>query len=283
MPSARELKRLPTSASAVDVREHIQRRIRLAGGAVLFFGGSTTTKLPSWARVTLAGKGTSASTSAPVSDLNAIAGNPTPGQTKLLSIDYVIVWNVASEIAWLANQQGDGASTSTRPCRSRLFGDPRVGMRKKLTIRYYVRGFHGCTTTGQPVHVALVPGVRAEAGHFGVIQSGWTTADAQEIHELSRQILIHAGPETRTKLSGELITLVARVHKLRFERHAAAERTRAIEQEQRARKRGAKGGCGLVRGYSCCELKDCCELDEAESCELATVHVKSTALEAVVV
>lgn len=43
--------------------------------------------------------------------------------------------------------------------------------------------------TGQPVYVALVPGVRAEAGHFGVIQSGWTTADAQEIHELSRQVL----------------------------------------------------------------------------------------------
>ena len=90
---ARELKRLnDLRVGFVDVREHIQRRIELAGGAVLFFGGSTPNdELPSWARVTLAGKEHLGIDLGAVDDLNAIFGNPTPGQTKLLSIDYVIV------------------------------------------------------------------------------------------------------------------------------------------------------------------------------------------------
>jgi hypothetical protein len=135
---------------------------------------------------------------------------------------------------------------------------------------------------------SLIDGKELKMVRFSLIEKLDANGDGMisrdEFVDRLEKILIHAGPETRTKLSRELITLVARVHKLRFERHAAAERTRAIEREQRdAEDAAAKGGCGIVRGYSCCELKDCCELDEAESCELATVHVKSTALEAVVV
>ena len=221
---ARELRRLnDLRVGFVDVREHIQRRIELAGGAALFFGGSTPNdELPSWARVTLAGKERLGIDLGAVDDLNAIFGNPTPGQTKLLSIDYVIVghdaerkteasestssgyeanfinqrkgrlqqlvdeddrgrasceesvllgiptilpsievryasyghptnpnqvWNVTSEMRALANQQGgQRLHIDTTMSLYDLFGDPCVGMRKKLTIRYYVRGFHGCTT-----------------------------------------------------------------------------------------------------------------------------------------
>lgn len=221
---AKELKRLnDLRVGFVDVREHIQRRIELAGGAVLFFGGATpTSELPSWARVTLAGRESVGIDLNAVDDLNAIFGNPTPNQTKLLSIDYVIVghdaerkteaaestssgyesnfinqrkgrlatlveeddagrascdesillgiptilpsievryatyghptnpkqvWNVTSEMRALANQQGgQRLHIDTTMSLYDLFGDPCVGMRKKLTIRYYVRGFHGCTT-----------------------------------------------------------------------------------------------------------------------------------------
>ena len=57
------------------------------------------------------------------------------------------VWNVTSEMRALANQQGgQRLHIDTTMSLYDLFGDPCVGMRKKLTIRYYVRGFHGCTT-----------------------------------------------------------------------------------------------------------------------------------------
>ena len=42
---------------------------------------------------------------------------------------------------------------------------------------------------GQPVYVALVPGVSAQEGGRFVVRSGWTTSDAEEIHELSRHVL----------------------------------------------------------------------------------------------
>ena len=47
---------------------------------------------------------------------------------------------------WLANAQGGSRlHLDTDLDLDETFGDPCPGMRKKLVIRYYVRGFHGCT------------------------------------------------------------------------------------------------------------------------------------------
>lgn len=224
-----DLKRLNRlRAGFVDVREHVQRRVELAGGGILFFGGARPEReLPSWARVTLAGKETVGIDVDGVDDLNAMFGDPTPGQDKLLSIEYLIVghdaerrteaeeattsgfeanfinqkkgrletivtddpegrgacddfvllgiptimptvevrvasyghptnpkqvWNVTSELRALATEQGGSRlHLDTDLDLFAHFGDPCPGTRKKLTVRYYVRGFHGCTRVDEGI------------------------------------------------------------------------------------------------------------------------------------
>ncbi|KAH8096117.1 ubiquitin-protein transferase [Aureococcus anophagefferens] len=93
--------------------------------------------------------------------------------------------------------------------------------------------------TGQPVYVALVPGVRAEAGHFGVIQSGWTTADAQEIHELSRQVLQLAMVNCVVAVTFRVVALVLMALQGRV--------TYVVEYASPAAPRGAVPGAATAR------------------------------------
>ena len=52
----------------------------------------------------------------------------------------------SAQVKWLANAQGGSRlHLDTDLDLDETFGDPCPGMRKKLVIRYYVRGFHGCT------------------------------------------------------------------------------------------------------------------------------------------
>ena len=52
----------------------------------------------------------------------------------------------AQAVKWLANAQGGSRlHLDTDLDLDETFGDPCPGMRKKLVIRYYVRGIHGCT------------------------------------------------------------------------------------------------------------------------------------------
>jgi hypothetical protein len=204
---------------SVDATGLVQRRVEACGGSLLFFAGDRPEEeLQSWASVELQKLQVDPSVA---DDLNEALGDPTPYQTKLLHIEYLIVghdaerrteapeatasgyeanfimqkkgvvervltnteegkafcgehvligiptimptvevryasyghptkpkfnWNVTEAVKWLANAQGGSRlHLDTDLDLDETFGDPCPGMRKKLVIRYYVRGFHGCT------------------------------------------------------------------------------------------------------------------------------------------
>ena len=200
---------------AVDATQLVQRRVEACGGSLLFFGVNDPEEpLPAWASAALQ------NLSMEALDLNEALGDPTPYQTKLLHIEYLIVghdaerrtnapeatasgyeanfimqkkgtveriltneddqsayckehvlvgiptimptvevrfasyghptkpkfnWNVTQAVRALANEQGGSRlHLDTELDLDAEFGDPCPGMRKKLVVRYYVRGFHGC-------------------------------------------------------------------------------------------------------------------------------------------
>ncbi|KAJ8601585.1 hypothetical protein CTAYLR_005246 [Chrysophaeum taylorii] len=198
-----------------DVADILQRRVEDAGGGhILYLGGRADDDVPDWARAALEPR--------EPDDLNAIFGNPLPGEPKLLKIEYTIVghdadrradapenvssggfesnfikqrkgsfaavveddargrgtidaslvlgtpttlppieicyasyghaadptqaWDVTAEIKVVVNAFGGRRIyISAQDSLADLFGgDPCLGTRKKLTIRYHVRGFRGC-------------------------------------------------------------------------------------------------------------------------------------------
>lgn len=213
-----------------DVTALVQRRIELAGGHILYLGGANGV-LPDWAFAELVEKRANGIKLDSPDDLNELFGNPLPGQTKLLKIDYMLVghdadrrtestettssgfesnfirqsrgsltvvveddldgrgiaqdtillgsttsvpsievcyasyghaadpnqvWDVTAQVKVIVNKYGGRRMfISSSECLSELFGDPCQGTRKKLQIKYYVRGFRGCSRVdeSQPSHL----------------------------------------------------------------------------------------------------------------------------------
>ena len=76
-------------AGSVDATGLVQRRVEACGGSLLFFAGnSPEEELASWASVELQKLQVDPTVA---DDLNAALGDPTPYQTKLLHIEYLIV------------------------------------------------------------------------------------------------------------------------------------------------------------------------------------------------
>ena len=74
---------------SVDATGLVQRRVEACGGSLLFFAGDTPEEeLQSWASVELQKLQVDPSVA---DDLNEALGDPTPYQTKLLHIEYLIV------------------------------------------------------------------------------------------------------------------------------------------------------------------------------------------------
>ena len=74
---------------SVDATGLVQRRVEACGGSLLFFAGdSPEEELQSWAAVELQKLQVDPTVA---DDLNAELGDPTPYQTKLLHIEYLIV------------------------------------------------------------------------------------------------------------------------------------------------------------------------------------------------